>query len=90
MRLEEINALRELDRNELIGRARHIGIDLDPDAWIRSFPTADSLRLAIIEKTIEREEAEPRSDDVASLAEILRDGLGGIEDRLSEIRQGMS
>lgn len=55
MKLEEINALGELSRNELIGRALHLDVKLPDDVVTKSFPTSDALRLLIIEKTIEQE-----------------------------------
>lgn len=55
MKLEDINALAELDRNELITKALELGVRLNPDVSAKSFPTSDGLRLAIIDKVVEHE-----------------------------------
>jgi hypothetical protein len=85
MRLDEINALRELDRGEVIAKARELDIHVDAEALTRTFPTTDSLRLAIIEKTIEAEEADrpdrphPLEDPLEAARSVL-EGIGGFDD----------
>lgn len=72
MRLEEINALREFDRQELIAKARELGIKVPEQSVGRHFPTSDALRLEIIAKTIEGE-VEPTISKVGAdhLAEAI-------------------
>lgn len=84
MKLAEINALAELDRTELIAVALEVGVTLTPDVASQSFPTGDSLRLAIIEKLIEKElkpigTATAQSTGANHLAEAIVVHAHGVE-----------
>lgn len=58
MKLADINALRELDRGEVIDRLRELGATVTGLDRHSTFPTTDALRLLVVEHTIERELAD--------------------------------
>lgn len=61
MTLEDINALKQLGTLELVDRARELGCglsdfaDLDPYDGRWRLRTNDAIRLAIIDRSVERE-----------------------------------
>lgn len=84
MKLAEINTLAELDRTELIAVALEHGVILSPDVAAKSFPTSDALRIAIIEKVVEKEvrpigKATAQSAGADHLAEAIVVHAHGVE-----------